>query len=408
LIESRDLYDGILGVSDVTRYLKEVFEHDAVLQALSIRGEISDYSRSANGHCYFTLKDTASQIACVMFRREASGQEAEVQQLRRGVSVIAHGYLTLYEARGNYQICVQRVLVEGEGAASRRSQQLKLSLESEGLFDPGRKRPIPPFPRRVALVTSPKSQAYHDVLHRFSTQYPFVQVIEVGVSVQGPSAADEMSMALDIVNRLTDADVILLVRGGGSPEELSAFNEERLARAIFASRIPVITGVGHEMDYTIVDFVADKRAATPSLAAAAAVPDVASLVLQGGSLQRQIAQIVGQKVTASRRQWLQINQVLLRSSPEQRLKNRKNRSRQQHAALEGALTAQMRANRARLRAAKAQLQALDPLAVLQRGYAVLTDPITGNIVRAPEQTHVGGRLQARVAEGDFMVRVEER
>src|SRR5579872_871297 len=254
-------------VSELTRYVKYLLENDELLAALSVQGEICELSHSAAGHVYFTLKDAGSQVPCVMLRRQALQQRDQIAALRKGLSVVVHGSMTVYEVRGSYQIYAERVVSLGEGAFAQRFQALRDKLEREGLFAPERKRPLPTHPRKIALVTSPRSQAYHDVLHRLGTQYPFVTVIEAGVSVQGDGAADEIVMALDIINRLTDAELILLVRGGGSPEDLAAFNDERLARAIYASRTPVVTGIGHETDHTIADFVADRRAATPSLAA---------------------------------------------------------------------------------------------------------------------------------------------
>jgi exodeoxyribonuclease VII large subunit len=375
--------------------------------ALSVQGEISDLSRSPSGHIYFTLKDSASQIACVLFRREAMQQPEQAKELRKGIAVVVHGFLTVYEPRGTYQIYVERVLSHGEGALARRFEQLKGQLEREGLFALERKRPLPQFPRKLALITSPGSQAYHDVLHRLGSQYPFVTVIEAGVSVQGDGAADEMAMAIDIVNRLTDADTILLARGGGAPEELAAFNDERLARAIFASRIPVVTGIGHETDYTIADLVADRRAATPSLAAAVSVPDVAALVQRMAQLHALLAEIVTQRLRLERKRWLEANRALLRASPQNRVRLQRQRADELRRAMHRSMALHLRAKRARLTALRAQLDALDPLAILGRGYAVLTDEETGKVISRVEQAAPQSRVRARVSDGEFVARVEE-
>ena len=396
-----------LSVSQLTRYLKVLMEQDDVLAGLSVHGEISDLSRAPSGHLYFTLKDSSSQIACVLFRREALQQAEAVRELRRGLSVIVHGFLTVYEPRGTYQVYVERVIPQGEGALARRIERLRAQLENEGLFAPERKRPLPRFPRKLALVTAPGSQAYHDVLHRLRVQYPFVQVIEVGVSVQGDGAADEMAMAIDIVNRLTDAEVILLVRGGGAPEELAAFNEEILARAVFASRIPVITGVGHETDHTIVDYVADHRAATPSLAAAAAVPDLQALMQRIAQTEAQLTHMVRQKLRTDRERWIAANRALLRSSPQNRLRQQHRRAGDLQRVLHRSVAMHLRAKRAHLRALQAQLAALDPLSILQRGYAMVTDVPTGEVVSRVDQTGVGRRVRVRVSDGEFLSRVEE-
>jgi exodeoxyribonuclease VII large subunit len=395
-----------LQVSELTRYVKYVVESDEYLSQVSVHGEISNLSRSPGGHVYFTLKDESSQISCVLFRREALQQQAEVRELRHGAAAVVHGFFTVYEPRGTFQVYVERVQPAGAGAQFRRVEQLKEQLEREGLFSLERKRPLPTFPRRLALITSPGSQAYHDVLHRLRTQYPFVTVIDAGVSVQGEGAADEMAMALDIVNRLTDADVILLVRGGGAPEELAAFNEERLARAIFASRIPVVTGVGHETDYTIADFVADRRAATPSLAAALAVPDVGALAQQIAQMHGHIRHITQDRLRMQRRRLIELDRALLRSNPAARLRTQRQRSDDLLRSGRRGVEQQLRQKRARLRSLQAQLQTLDPLAILSRGYAVVTDPETGRVVSQVALARGGSRLTVRVSDGEFPVRVE--
>jgi exodeoxyribonuclease VII large subunit len=239
------------------------------------------------------------------------------------------------------------------------------------------------------------------------SQYPFVRVIEAGASVQGEGAADEMAMAIDILNRLTNAEVILLVRGGGSPEELAAFNEERLARAIFASRVPVVTGIGHETDYTNADFVADVRAATPSLAAAVAVPDAGALVQRIGQLHRACTATMRHRLRLERNRWLEQNRALLRANPETRLKERRRRGKELAWTMRRAMESHLRSKRVRLDALTAQLQALDPLAVLNRGYSVLTDPANGRVVSRVDQVSAGSLLRARLSNGELLVRVEQ-
>jgi exodeoxyribonuclease VII large subunit len=437
-------------VGQLTRYLKYLVERDELLAALSVQGEISDYAASPSGHTYFTLKEGSSQVSCVMFRREAMNQREILRELGKGISVVVGGFLTLYEPRGAFQIYVERIEALGEGVSARRFEKLRAQLEQEGLFAPERKRQLPKFPAKLALVTSPQSQAYHDVLHRLKSQYPFVLVIEVGVSVQGDGAAEEMSMAIDVVNRLTDADLILLVRGGGAPDELAPFNEERLARAIFASRIPVVTGVGHEKDNTIVDLVADRRAATPSLAAAIAVPDIGALVQQSGQLHARMGQIIRQRLGLERSRLVEANRAILRASPQNRLRTQRQQAdelsrallrsatnhiaqkrsrltdasrslsrsnpekrilltRQKVRELEKSLArnsvVQITSRRSRLLSLQAQLAALDPLAVLARGYSVLTDSESGEVIRRIEQARPHATLRARVSDGRFHVTV---
>jgi exodeoxyribonuclease VII large subunit len=397
-----------LSVTQLTRYLKYLVESDELMSALSVRGEICELSRSAAGHLYMAIKDDGAQISCVMFRREAMRQRDETDELRKGAAVVVHGYLTLYEPRTQCQVYVERIVLEGEGAHQRRFEALKAKLEGEGLFAPERKRDLPTFPRKIALITSIGSQAYHDVLHRLRTQCPFVTVVEAGTSVQGDRAPGEVVMALDLVNRLTDADVILLVRGGGSPEDLAAFNDERIARAIYASRIPVITGIGHEMDYSIADYVADVRAATPSLAAATAVPDLRALVEGSRELHSAARLAMAEHVRRARTSWVEVNRSLLRASPDNRVRDRRQRFDELMRAGERAMAVRLGSDRAGLDSLKAQLATLDPLAILARGYAVLTDRETGRVVSSTSTVRVGDHLRAHVADGTIDVSVEGR
>lgn len=396
-----------LRVSELTRYLKYLIEHDDLLSAVSVRGEVSNLSRSPSGHTYFSLKDASSQISCVLFRREAAQQREAAKSLRNGAAFVVHGFLTLYEPRGTFQVYVERIVPAGEGTLAQQFELLKNRLEAEGLFVTERKRHLPAYPRKLALVTSPGSQAYHDVLHRLTAQYPFVTVIVAGVPVQGEGAGDAMAMAIDVVNRLTDVDLILLVRGGGAPEELAAFNEERLARAIFASRVPIVTGIGHETDQSIADLVADYRAATPSLAAAAAVPDAAGLLTQIARLHAQLRQAMEGRVRSERRHLVDVNRSLLRAGPQTRLRLQRQRADDGLRQMQRSVDVLLRVKRTRLTALEAQLQALDPLAVLARGYSVLFDAVDGTVISRVDAAVPGRRLRARVADGEFDVEVSE-
>lgn len=397
----------VLRVTELNRYIKYVLEADDRLTALHVVGEVSNLSRSPSGHIYFSLKDGTSQIPCVFFRREVMRQPAEARDLRNGTALRVAGSLTVYEPRGSVQIYVEQITLVGEGEMARRVEALRVRLEAEGLFSADRKRPLPSYPRSIALLTSPGSQAYHDVLHRLRTQYPLIRVIVAGASVQGEGAADEMAFAIDIVNRLTDADLILLVRGGGAPEELAAFNEERLARAIFASRVPVVTGVGHEMDNSIADLVADFRAATPSLAAAAAVPDLRTLVAHIHALHSRAGDLTRARVRSHRHRLESAQRLLLQCSPRARLQLRRQRTDELAAALVQTVTLQVRGRRVALESLRARLNALDPLAILSRGYAVVTDLNTNRVVTAAADLAPGGRIEVRVADGLFTARVED-
>src|SRR3989442_445900 len=262
----------ILSVTQVSRYLKEVLETDELLQDVWVRGEISGCRTYSSGHCYFTLKDSEAQLPCVFFRN--ARMRSAAPELRDGMAIAASGRISLYERDGKLQLYVENVESIGEGALFLRLEQLKTRLAAEGLFDASRKRPPPPFPRVVGIVTSPQAAALRDMLRVLRTRFPLTRVILSPTLVQGVEAPAAIASALDLLNAQGEAEVVILGRGGGSIEELWAFNEEVVARAIARSRIPVISGVGHETDFTIADFVADYRASTPTAAAAAAVPDM--------------------------------------------------------------------------------------------------------------------------------------
>ncbi len=255
------------------------------------------------------------------------------------------------------------------------------------------------------MVTSPDSRAFHDVIARLKLQWPLVKVIVAGTSVQGEGCADEIVFALDIVNRMTDADVILLVRGGGSVEELAGFNDERLARAVFASRIPVITGIGHELDYTIVEFVADHRAATPTAAAAEAVPNGPAIVSRNRDLAREMVKAIRTKVAVKRQTVRAAERALLRDSPTHRVRTRRQRLDELFDRLEKSTNAELVVRRRRLDALSRHLVALDPVAILSRGYALLTDADSGQLVTSVSQAHAGRELKARVKDGVFRATV---
>src|SRR5258708_7196710 len=263
----------ILSVTQVSRYLKEVLETDELLQDVWVRGEISGCRTYSSGHCYFTLKDAEAQLPCVFFRNARVRSAAP--ELRDGMAIAANGPISLYERDGKLQLYVENVELIGEGALFLRLEQLKTRLAAEGLFDASRKRPIPPSPSVIGIVTSPQAAALRDMLRVLRARYPLARVILSPALVQGAEAPAAIAEALDLLNAQGEAEVVILGRGGGSIEELWAFNEEGGARAITRSRIPAISGVGHETDFTSAAFVAEQRASTPTAAASGGVPDIA-------------------------------------------------------------------------------------------------------------------------------------
>lgn len=388
-------------VSEVNAYLKELMEADANLQNLWVEGEISNLSRPSSGHLYFTLKDASSSIRCVMWKNRAQAVDFVLQD---GTAVTAHGGLSVYEQRGQYQLYVDALRPRGEGALFQEFQRLKTQLEGEGLFDPERKRPIPPWPKRIGVVTSATGAAFQDIQKTLYRRYPLVEIILEPTAVQGEGAPEEIIQALKRLYGVKP-DLILIGRGGGSIEDLWAFNDEGVARTLAASPVPVISGVGHETDFTITDFVADLRAPTPTAAAELAVPDQGELRLTQGELQSRLARSVMGAILERRRE--AENQALLieRTSPLGEINNGRQRMDELVGRLGREIAGYLKSAREGCLAFQSRLAALDPEAILLRGYAILTGE-DGATVYQVGQTSTGEKLQVRVSDGSFEVIVK--
>jgi exodeoxyribonuclease VII large subunit len=388
----------VYSVSEVATYLKELLEANPHLADLWISGEVSNLNRSPAGHVYFTLKDETAQLRCVFFRRPNMGAP-----LQQGMQIVAHGRVSLYEVRGDLQFYVDFVQPEGVGVLHAQFERLKAQLEEEGLFDEARKRPLPRFPRRVGVVTSPAGAVFHDISNILGRRWPLAEVVLAPTAVQGPEAAPGVVSALAALNDGEDIDVIIVARGGGSLEELWAFNEEPVARAIYGSRVPVVSAIGHETDYTIADFVADLRAPTPSTAAELIAPDrlevtvrlsvLAATLLTSwqGEVERRRAG-VGLAVTRLER--------LLPDMGRERQRI-DDLWRQANTSLEALL----RQRREGLWGFAGQLRSLDPKGTLARGYALVQRD--GHVISSVGEVAGGERLSVRVKDGGFPVRVEK-
>ncbi len=385
-------------VSQITAYIKELFDSDYALQDLWLEGEVSNYSQAASGHVYFTLKDEEAQIRCVMWRSQVERQAYLPQD---GEAILAHGRISVYEAGGRYQLYVDDIQPAGAGLLYLQFEALKERLAAEGLFDVGRKRPLPPFPRRLGLVTSPTAAALRDIVNVLRRRYPLVEVVLSPTLVQGDEAPSQIVAAIEALDQHTDVDAIIVARGGGSLEELWAFNDERVARAIYASQVPVVTGVGHETDFTIADFVADVRAPTPSAAAELVVPDRQELQGAVESWRGRLAQLMRGRIEEERRALQYQEQVLRRFSPQAQIDSYRQRIDDlMHSALAG-LKHRLTLARERLRTLTSKLQTLSPLATLERGYAIARHLGTGKVVRSVAQVVAGDRLEVRVSDGQF-------
>jgi exodeoxyribonuclease VII large subunit len=391
-------------VTDLTRYLRQLLENDDLLQDVWVQGEISNFSRPSSGHLYFTLKDSGASLRCVMWRNNALRLGFSP---RDGAAVEAHGLISIYEAGGQYQLYADQLRPAGEGALYQEFLRSKAKLEAEGLFDPERKRPIPEQPRRIGIITSPTGAALRDMLNTLRRRYPLVDVVLAPTAVQGVEAPPGILTAFEKLNHLIPPpDVILLARGGGSIEDLWAFNDESVARTIAASPAPVICGVGHETDFTIADFVADLRAPTPTAAAELSVPDQADLRLDLLDLLDRLGRLALGVISDQRWSLQAAGNRLLLFSPRPRLRS----ERQRVDELSGRLAASTRhllsLERAGLDALSQRLASLSPQAVLERGFAILTDP-AGVPLRSVRQVQPGERLQARLADGSLSATVDE-
>jgi exodeoxyribonuclease VII large subunit len=390
-------------VSDLTRYLRQLLEADESLQGFWVQGEISNFSRPSSGHVYFTLKDAGAQLRCVIWRSDAARLRFTPSD---GMAVEAHGRISLYEAGGQYQLYADTLRPLGEGALYQEFLRLKALLEAEGLFDPARKRPIPDLPRRIGIVTSPTGAALRDMLNTLRRRNPLVEVFLAPAPVQGAEAPSALVTALQSLQDLAAPDVLLLARGGGSMEDLWAFNDERVVRAVAAARVPVITGVGHETDFTLVDFVADLRAPTPTAAAELAtpitVPDLQAGLLAAGRLLQERATILLER---QRQRLVDFQDRLRYCSPERRLQSERQRMDEWSRRIGIAQSHRLGLAAERLRGVERRLLALSPLGVLQRGYAVVTRITDGTLIQNVSQVAPGDGLSVRVRDGEFEARV---
>jgi exodeoxyribonuclease VII large subunit len=388
-------------VGELTQYIKEVLEVDPALQDVWLAGEISNLSRSTAGHVYFTVKDAQATISCVMWRSTA---ERLTWQPEQGAAALAHGRISIYPARGSYQLYVDQLRPAGLGDLHARFEQLRDRLKAEGLFDAERKRPLPPFPGVVGIATSPQAAALRDVLTVLHRRYPLVRVLLAPTLVQGEQAPAQIIAALRALDARDDVDLILLVRGGGSLEELWAFNDEQVARAIAACRHPVVSGVGHETDFTIADFVADLRAPTPSAAAELAVPDQAELRQRIEGWARRLQASMERRLSLAREATGQQQAALRRFSPQARVDTHRQQVDDLTRRADRVLAHSLALRRSRLAGLEARLAALSPLATLERGYAIVRREDTGAVVRSVEQVRAGDELKVRVQDGEFGAR----
>ncbi len=394
----------ILTVSALTKYIKSILEQDKHLSSVLLEGEISNFTNHrASGHFYFSLKDEGAVISAVMFR---SAAQALPFLPENGMRVIVSGRVSVYEKSGQYQIYVNQMQPAGVGALHLAFEQMKKRLAAEGLFDPAHKRPLPRFPQRIGIITSKSGAAVHDMLNILSRRYPVAEVIVHPALVQGEGAVDSLCAALDWFEKNRGADVILLGRGGGSIEDLWAFNEEKLARKVYSMTIPVISAVGHETDTTICDFVADLRAPTPSAAAELAAPDLQKVRAALQETGRRLETILRGKTTRWRVQLEAMKKRRAFSDPEAIFGARRMLLDSAASAVCTAATERTREQKHRLGLLAQRLDDISPLRVLARGYLFAADQAGGRVASV-RQLAAGERVLLTLRDGKAACRVEE-
>ena len=382
-------------VTALNQYVKGLMDRDRLLSQVLVRSEISNYKVYPSGHHYFSLKDAESSVRCVMFRREASSLRFRPES---GMKVVVSGRVSVFPRDGAYQLYCQTMLPDGVGELAYAFEQLKSRLHKEGLFDPVKKQPLPAYPTTIALITSPAGAAVRDMIRILGARWPMSKVIVVPVRVQGAEAPEEICQALDLVNALEAADLIITGRGGGSMEDLWAFNEEEVARAISRSRIPVISAVGHEPDVTIADFVADQRASTPSNAAELAVPDQDDLRQALDHLQARLDKAMDRVLQRRQDRLIRLQASPFLQSPLRAIQEKRLQLNLQRQRFIRGMEQQLQISRHERGRLAASLEALSPFKVLARGYS-MTQKDDGTVVSMIQQVSVGDILQVRVSDG---------
>lgn len=379
----------ILTVTQLNNLIKAAFDNVPALQNVCVRGEISNYKLYPSGHHYFTLKDAEGSLKCVLFKGSALSLRFRPQN---GTSILAVGRVSVYPRDGVYQLYCTRLIPDGAGDLQAAFEQLKQRLWQEGLFDPAHKKPLPAFPHRIGIVTSPAGAAVHDMLRILGKRYPLSKLILLPVRVQGEEAAGEIARAIAYANRERLCELLIVGRGGGSMEDLWAFNEEPVARAVYASEIPVISAVGHEPDVTISDFVADLRAATPSNAAELAVPDQAELRARLEALRKQMAAALQRRAQQARGRLEALASRPVLKDPQRLVLDRRLRLDRLTEQLAAVQSAALSARRTSLTRLAAGLDAMSPLKVLARGYAVVSDK-SGTLVQEAAAVKAGQKIR---------------
>ncbi|QPC82168.1 exodeoxyribonuclease VII large subunit [Phototrophicus methaneseepsis] len=391
-------------ITGVTAYIRNLLESDDLLADVWVTGEVSNYRPAASGHWYFTVKDDNAQLKCVMFRSAAVRQSIE---MREGDAVNVHGRISVYDARGEYQLYADMIQpAGGVGSLYEQFERIKAKLLAEGLFDEARKRPLPAFPRKIGVVTSPDAAAFQDVQNVLRRRYPLAEVVLSPTLVQGVEAPPMIVRAIERLQQ-TDIDVLLICRGGGSIEDLWAFNDERVARALADSRVPTVSGVGHETDFTIVDFVTDRRAPTPSAAAEISTPNVADLYYDLMQTDLLLARLLQDRIALARQTLITQERRLEMASPQRSVRMARQQLDDLYERLHSAQGRYFSRLQERLQARQQALQAANPDAILARGYAIVTRSEDGARIRSIKDASQGSGVMIRLKDGTLAARIED-
>ena len=394
----------ILSISELTEYIKNILETDSLLQNVTVRGEISNFYRHSSGHLYFTLKDRQSQLKCVMFRNSALQVKFEPEN---GMNLIVSGSMGIYRGRGEYQLYARMMQPDGVGALHLAFEQLKKKLGDEGLFDEAQKKSIPNLPRRIGVITSPTGAAIRDIISVITRRFPYVEILIIPSAVQGEEAPQSLVRALHQVQLEENIDVVIIGRGGGSIEDLWAFNEEIVARAIFSCQIPVISAVGHETDFTIADFVADLRAPTPSAAAELAVGNYSELVKQLAILKHRLEQSLTSRLENYRERLESLKSRPIFTRPEEIFLKSWQKVDELERRLHQIVDYQLKLKREQSRSIFKQLNTLSPLNVLSRGYS-LTEKFDGTLIKSINDVSISDKIQIFLEDGKLITIVTEQ
>lgn len=394
----------IYAVHEVNGYLNELVSGDPFFSQILVQGEISNWTKATSGHCYFTLKDTFSEIRCVMWR---SAAQLLTTLPRNGDAVVVTGNVSVYVERGQYQLYADLIQPVGVGVLFQRFEALKQRLSAEGLFDEAKKKPIPPFPKRIGIVTSPTTAALQDILNVLRRRQPLSEVILSPTAVQGYDAAEGIVRALARLEQV-GVDVIIVARGGGSIEDLWCFNEEIVARAMAQCPTPIISGVGHEIDFTIADFVADRRAPTPSAAAEVAVPDIRELRDHVEECREALDIAIDGALAIFRDQQAQQERRLTRLAPTQRIRAAHQRVDEWESRLQRRTAALLQLHTSHLAGVEGRLANLNPAATLARGYAIVTDSASGQIVASAAGVASGTEVEIQFSDGRVGATIQKR